>query len=352
MQMPRVLFVLKRRADYGVDPHAYSQQGMSTGLLNSATFMKDMLIANGFGAKIAVVVDNNCIDREVTEYKPTHVIIEALWVVPSKFDVLTKLHPTVQWIVRYHSDAPFLAGEGVAMEWTVEYLKRANVTLGINAPRLLNELREVADAMGMCNVHQRIVYLPNFYPHRPITVGKCTNPDTIKIGCFGAVRPLKNQFLQAIAAIKFAKDRNVGLEFHINGNRTEGKGENALKNMRSLFAGLGERYKLVEHDWMPHTELLKLMATMDIGMQVSFSETFNIVAADMITAGVPVVGSAEIPWLKHGVADPTSSDEIAHKLHMAHTFKCFNIVRNTLALRAYTQSSERSWITYLMHRAA
>ena len=38
--------------------------------------------------KDEVVVDNNGIDKEITEYKPTHVFIEGLWVVPEKFDVL------------------------------------------------------------------------------------------------------------------------------------------------------------------------------------------------------------------------------------------------------------------------
>jgi len=33
---------------------------------------------------------------------------------------------------------------------------------------------------------------------------------------------------------------------------------------------------------------------MDICMQVSFSETFNIVAADCIASGVPVIVSSEI----------------------------------------------------------
>jgi hypothetical protein len=76
-----------------------------------------MLVANGVDSTIIEVIDNNGIDREVTKYKPTHVIIEALWVIPSKFEILTKLHPNVKWIIRLHSEIPFLANEGIAMEW-------------------------------------------------------------------------------------------------------------------------------------------------------------------------------------------------------------------------------------------
>ena len=100
-QEKKVLFILKKRksshANYSV---------VSSGLLNSATFVSSMLNKNGIESHLVEVIDNNCIDREVTKYRPTHVIIEALWVVPSKFEVLTRLHPNVQWIIRLHSGIP------------------------------------------------------------------------------------------------------------------------------------------------------------------------------------------------------------------------------------------------------
>src|ERR1700686_515277 len=104
----KVLFILKKNS-YGYSgSYGY---GMS-GLLNSAQFIVDMLNDNGVEAKLEIVNDNNDIDREVHKYKPDVVVVEALWVVPEKFDVLRKLHPRVKWIVRSHSDFPFLATEG------------------------------------------------------------------------------------------------------------------------------------------------------------------------------------------------------------------------------------------------
>ena len=110
--MTKVLFILKRREDYNAVVH--SNVGLSTGLFNSANFMNEMLQNMGIESNIEVAVDNNCIDRFVTKYKPDFVIIEALWVVPSKFSVLQKLHPKVTWIIRLHSEMPFMAGEGPA----------------------------------------------------------------------------------------------------------------------------------------------------------------------------------------------------------------------------------------------
>ena len=92
--MAKVLFILKRREDYNGIIH--SQIGLSTGLYNSASFVNDMLKAYKIESNLAVVIDNNDIDREVSKYKPTHVVIEALWVTPSKFAVLEKLHPNVK----------------------------------------------------------------------------------------------------------------------------------------------------------------------------------------------------------------------------------------------------------------
>ena len=108
-----------------------------------------MLQDAGVEAALAEAIDNNCIDRLVTEYNPDVVIIEALWVVPEKFDVLKKLHPGVRWIVRLHSDIPFLAGEGIAVEWIYGYAARG-VEVAFNSPRASEDFGAL--------------YLPNFYP--------------------------------------------------------------------------------------------------------------------------------------------------------------------------------------------
>ena len=137
--MSKVLFILKRREDYSAQVHSHI--GLSTGLYNSAKFMNDMLNDAGIQSDLGVAIDNNCIDRLVTLYKPTHVIIEALWVVPPKFSVLQKLHPNVKWIIRLHSEMPFMAGEGMAMDWLGDYATFKNVVIACNAPRMLREMK-------------------------------------------------------------------------------------------------------------------------------------------------------------------------------------------------------------------
>jgi len=45
---------------------------------------------------------------------------------------------------------------------------------------------------------------------------------------------------------------------------------------------------------MEHNDFIRVVKSMDIGMQVSLSESFNIVAADFVSNGVPLVGSPDI----------------------------------------------------------
>jgi hypothetical protein len=351
---PRVLFILKRREDYSQDV-SYSEHGISTGLLNSATFVNDMLLDNSIQSQVAVVTDNNDIDREVTAYRPTHVIIEALWVVPEKFEVLTRLHPSVRWIVRFHSETPFIASEGIAMKWALGYMKHPRVELAINAPRFLDEMQTIMQAGGYSKetICSRIHYLPNYYPvpYDIETVPRHDRKHHVDVGCFGAIRPLKNQLLQAIAALQFAAKIDKKLRFHINIGRTEMKGEPILHNLHELFEGLRDNgHELVIHEWMSHDKFLQVVKTMDIGMQVAFSETFNIVAADMVTSGVPIVVSKEVPWASAAIADPTNADEIARTMLYAWNNADGNVFTNVESLMGYVDASEKHWLGFLADR--
>lgn len=352
---PRVLFVLKRREDFDDCP-SYSHNGLSTGLLNSATFVKDMLIDLGIEAEIVVVIDNNDIDREVTRYKPTHVIIEALWVVPKKFTILSKLHPKVKWVIRFHSETPFIAGEGMAMEWLHGYIQQPNIYIGVNTPRYLYEVETILVAAGFDDeeIKDKLIFLPNYYPvpDEVIPHHIHSNKTHVDISCFGAIRPLKNQLIQAIAALKFADMIGKSLRFHVNVGRVEMKGDPILHNLKGLFEGIKENgHELVIHTWAAHDEFIEIIKETDIGMQVSFSETFNIVAADIVTTGVPIVVSTEVPWAREGLADPTNSMNIASVLHNTWKSMGSNVKANVRGLRAYVNTSSEFWKDFLTHTA-
>jgi len=346
--MKKVMFILKRREDYNAVLH--QNIGLSTGLYNSASFMNQMLRNSGVHSNLYVVEDNNRIDALVSAYKPTHVIIEALWVVPSKFAVLQKLHPNVKWIIRLHSEMPFMAGEGMAMDWISEYSCFKNVYIGVNAPRMMREVETLLNTKHSKSLDEKIIYLPNYYPQNYVKKEFNRDKDTIDIACFGAVRPLKNHLVQAVAAIDFANKIGKKLNFHVNAGRIEMKGDAVINNLRGMFEHLSDSgHQLVNHQWTPREQFLELCASMDIGLQVSFSETFNIVGADLISQGVPLVGSKEIPWSSNLYnADPTDSKDIAAKLECAYYHPRINVWVNQRLLTKYTNNTRKIWTKYFL----
>lgn len=335
---PKILFILKKR----MTSH-HGLKTISSGLLNSASFVNKMLQKNGYDSHLVEVKDNNEIDREVKKFKADIVIVEALWVVPSKFDVLQKLHPNVTWIIRLHSEIPFIANEGIAMEWIYEYQKYKNVYVSVNSKTAYKDFNNL--------LHKKTIYLPNYYPvnlfDKKIEPIKKDNK-VLNIGCFGAIRPLKNQLYQAVSAIDFANSINKKLHFHINVGRVENNGDPVLKNLRNLFKN-NPKHKLIEHSWLTHEEFTKLVKTMDIGLQVSFTETFNIVAADFVNNNIPVIVSDQIKWVS-GIykSKPTESKSIINKLSLGLFLKKLNLQYiNKIKLWFYSLWSEKDWICFI-----
>ena len=308
----------------------------SGGLLHSARFVTDMLNDRGVDARLVHVDDNNGIDREVAQNSPEVVVIEALWVVPSKFDELYQLHPNVQWVVRVHSQMPFLSQEGIAMQWIAEYLKKTNVFVAFNSTRALRDFKKVYWS-------DKLLYLPNYFSeHSPLR--RKGNNDELHVGCFGAIRPLKNQLLQAMAAMGYAGSERTRLNFHMNTSRVEG-GEEALKNIRSLFAN--STHRLVEHDWLCHSRFQHLLSRMDFAMCVSLSETFCIVAADAVSLRVPLVCSPEVPWSSRlSQADPTSMYSILDAMYRVGRMKKTSGYLNRRGLRNYNKRSVEVWLQF------
>lgn len=347
--MKKVLFILKRREDYSVAKHS-SHIGLSTGLYNSANFMNVMLKDAGIQSELEVAIDNNCIDRLVTKHKPTHVIVEALWVVPQKFSILQKLHPNVKWIIRLHSEMPFMAGEGPAMDWVGEYSNFRNIVIACNAPRMTREIKMYLQTKHPGRIMDyKVIYLPNYYPqdyqHKKFNKDK----DYVDIGCFGAVRPLKNHLVQAFASIDFANQIGKKLRFHVNAGRIEMQGGPVLNNLKGLFEQLSDTgHQLINHEWRSREEFLKLCSQMDIGLQASISETFNIVGADLISQGVPFVGThKEIPWaLPLFSADALDSEDITRKLHIAYNWPQVNVKTQQWAMKLYTNHTAKIWNKY------
>ena len=172
---------------------------------------------------------------------------------------------------------------------------------------------------------------------------KDENDTIIHVGCFGAVRPMKNTFQQALAALEFAEREGKKLHFHINATRIEQSGDNVLKNLRALFQN--SYHELIEHYWYNHSEFLKVATTMDIGTQVSFSESFNIVTADFVTAEVPIVASDDIEWMPSFLkCSPTDHEKMVKRMRRAYHWKKLSTWLQMRSLKLYNYKAKLTWL--------
>ena len=349
----KILFLLKRgQLSYG---------SSKAGLITSARLVKDYLEESlHIACELKICVDGNSIDREVFLFKPDYCILEAIWVTPEKLRELTKLHPKVIFVIRVHSEIPFLSQEGCAIEWLISSSKIPNVKVAFNSLTTIDDFRY---STGI-----RPSYLPNIYEHinHPKTmrteleelqyyVSKflvnnwiwriSCNP--LNVGCFGAIRPFKNQLLQAMAAIQFADNQGVRLRFHINSERVEQGGESVLKNLRSLFRH-SHKHQLIEHPWMKRHKFLEVVSEMDVGMQASFNESFNIVTADFVKEEIPIIVSNTIEWMPSVArVDPNSQPEMVAKLAECLFYRNFFVDISKVYLGRHNHKAQKAWQHFL-----
>ncbi len=331
-KLKRVLFLLKEHTSSGNGPIAKS------GLLNSVTLLiaalKHFNVVKD--AESRICIDANEIDKYVTEFKPDVCCIEAIWVTGKKLAEIQRLHKKVIFVIRVHSNIPFLAMEGSAIERLFEYFHIPNVIISFNNEHTDRHFKT------LMNSH----YLPNVYWAPDRNSCDIVERTWVNIGCFGSIRPLKNQLLQAVAAINWAYDTNHTIHFHINSSRVEQAGENCLKNIRALFEN--SIHKLIEHPWMSHYDFLKIVSMMDLGLQVSLTESFNIVTADFVSSEVPIIVSPDISWMPSILqVEPTDAVALEQKIErvLQHPRR---FVRNaTTALESHNEEGIKEWGKFL-----
>ena len=299
---PRVLFICKSRGTY--------TQGRF-GLWNSASFVIAALKSADIEASIVEAIDANCVDRLVTENKPDIVILEAFWVAPEKMQELALLHPAIKFIVRCHSKTTFLATEGTAFDWITKLSDIPGVFVAGNNLDFAQDLT----AIGL-----NCLYLPNIYLPTYRFIPTPIDDGWLHIGCFGAPRPMKNQVAQAIAAIMFANKIGKKMAFHVNVNTLDPGTMATLSNLRGLFSER-DPHKLVEHEWQDHEKFSRLVASMDLGMQVSLSESYNIVSADFVWNSVPIVVSEEIVFVEESRRCKNHTGQMVEALRVAYEGK-------------------------------
>jgi len=223
----------------------------------------------------------------------THVVISAPWMPSADIQALVLANSSTRFAVNCHSNVGFLQADtnGVKLVREAMEVEMAahNFHLGGNSVRFCNWIRSAYT--------RPCIFLPNLYylESEPVTWRPLFNGGTLRIGAFGATRPLKNLMSAAGAALEIARRHKANLEFWLSAGRTEGGGDVILRSVHAMLDGL-PNVKMIENGWQCWPKFRQSVAHMHLLLQPSYTESFNMVTADGIAEGVPTVVSEAIDW--------------------------------------------------------
>lgn len=222
----------------------------------------------------------------------THVVISAPWIPTAALSPIINRYVDTEFTVISHSNIGFLQADPRAIELLREgsSLEQAapNFHIAANSSRF--------HAWWLATYQTPMLVLPNMYPfdsvrHKPLWSG-----GRLRIGCFGAIRPYKNVLTAAAAALTVGvRLRSTDLEFWISGGRMEGGGGTIRAAILQMYKNT-PRAQVVEQNWASWPEFLSTVGAMDLMLQPSYTEGFNMVTADGIARGVPSVVGDAIGW--------------------------------------------------------
>jgi hypothetical protein len=277
----------------------------------------------------------------------THVVISAPWLATADLQRLAIQHPNVRFALNVHSNVAFLGADlrGVTLIREALALSRGvwNFHVAANSEKGARWLEHA--------YRIPVRRLPNMYflddiledrHHRSLW----THGETLRVGIFGAIRPLKNVVTGAAAVLELASALKVKVELHLSSGRSEGGGL-ALRQV------IGELYRelpyaqVVDDPWAAWPAFRQTVGHMHLLIQMSTTESFNMVTADGIAEGVPSVVSEAIDWVPtHWRAPMDDAFEVA-RVGRYLLGDLYALSEGLRALKAHNASGLVSWKSFL-----
>lgn len=287
-KVPRVQLLLCYK-NFAANPNI-SHIGLGVSALNTAKVLKR------HGVTVRACAINSVVDLDAflrTHPNTTHVVISAAWLPVLDLGKLVINHSEVEFVVNIHSNVGFLQADSNGVDLLRHYVhlqkELLNFRVSGNNLQFTDWLSEAYSVAAL--------YLPNLYylDHTTITNRPLYNGGTIRIGAFGACRALKNFLTAAGAAISISKEMRVPVEFWMNSGRPDGGGsiERAIRNLLKHQPSVNLHYL----NWAAWPAFGDFLESLHLMIQVSYTESFNMVTADGIGRSVPSVVSTAIDWV-------------------------------------------------------
>jgi hypothetical protein len=282
------------------------------------------------------------------ETRVSHVIINSpSWITAAQIAELAYKFPNILFVLQNHTGCAYLSIDknddesGILCNRKIIDLERAtsNVKVSGNNERFVHWMRRTFRAPCLL--------LPNLYDPESFVHPYAHKRDfgnTLRIGSFGAPRPWKNQLVAAMASLQIARQLGVNLELYVNSRRDYEK--NLFRSRMDLFEGERDA-KLIDVPWESWPQFRRTVGHMHLLMQPSFDETFNVVTADGIAAGVPSVVAPSIEWCPdRWKAEPCDPNDLARVgMYLLNDTHAVEDARH--GLRKYVASGLEQWRDFL-----
>ena len=266
-----------------------SHIGLGVAAINTAKVLR----REGIVTEVWPILSASDLRTRLQAAPQKHVIVSAPWIPTAELQSLSNEFPQTHFAVNCHSNVGFLQADrnGVRLIREVMELElgTANVHLAGNSRRFCNWVKA---AFGSA-----CAYLPNLYWTESSSARpqRAFNGGTLRIGIFGATRPLKNLMSAAGAGLEIARNFRAPLELWLSAGRAEGGGETVLAAVGEMLQDL-PGVSLVMSGWQSWPKFRRTVGHMHLLLQPSYTESFNMVTADGVAEGVPSVVSPAIDW--------------------------------------------------------
>jgi glycosyltransferase involved in cell wall biosynthesis len=240
----------------------------------------------------------------------THIVIAALWIATNDIKRLVMQYTDIEFAIISHSNIGFLQADPNAIKLLREGAQLAQACPNFHIAANSDKLKE----WWVPTYSTPMLTLPNMYPFTSVRHKPSWSGGILRIGCFGALRPQKNVVTAAAAALEVGtRLRCQLLEFWTSGRRVEGGANTVAQAIQEMYVGV-PRAELKTNDWESWPEFLDTVGAMDLLMQPSYTESFNMVTADGIARGVASVIGEAIDWApRNWMASTDSAADIANR---------------------------------------
>lgn len=268
--------------------HKISHIGLGVSALNNAKVLRK----HGIKASVWPITSLDDLKTRLRTSDVTDVVLSAPWIPAVDLTALIQEYSDTEFFVNCHSNIGFLQADTKGIKHLRDYidLEQGNLNFRVagNSAKFNLWLREAYQCVSS--------YLPNMYylDHSHRVREHYYDGGVLRIGAFGAIRPQKNVMTAAGAAIVLANEIKADVELWISVGRSVHNGlVDAVHHMIDGVPGITLR----EMTWSSWPQFRDVVRKMHLLIQVSYTESFNMVTADGIAEGIPSVTSAAIDWV-------------------------------------------------------